>query len=118
MYSRLGVSTKIPSDMGPQQVIFSENRKTEKKQTKIDISIKSVFKWRVRDCFAFNELLIRVYYKRRKNQGKTEEILLEFVSIFDTARSLPSVIGDVKMEGFDSTDSHELAFIRPVSYVA
>ena len=30
MYSRLGVSTKIPSDMGPQQVIFSENRKTEK----------------------------------------------------------------------------------------
>ena len=45
---------------------------------------------------------------------------MEFVSIFDTARSLPSVIGDVKMEGFDSTDSHEaeLAFIRPVSYVA
>ena len=88
-----------------------------KKQTKIGISIKSVFKWRVRDCFAFNELLIRVYYKRRKNQGKTEEIMLEFVSIFDTARSLPNVIGDVKMEGFDSTDSPELAFIRPVSYV-
>ena len=43
---------------------------------------------------------------------------MEFVSIFDTARSLPSVIGDVKMEGFDSTDSHELAFIRLVSYVA
>ena len=56
--------------------------------------------------------------KDEKNRGKTEEILLEFVSIFDTARSLPSVIGDVKMEGFDSTDSHELAFIRPVSYVA
>ena len=46
--------------------------------------------------------------KDEKNQGKTEEILLEFVSIFDTARSLPSVIGDVKMEGFDSTYSHEL----------
>ena len=56
--------------------------------------------------------------KDEKIQGKTEEIMLEFVSIFDTARSLPSVIGDVKMEGFDSTDSPELAFIRPVSYVA
>ena len=44
--------------------------------------------------------------KDEKNQGKTEEILLEFVSIFDTARSLPSVISDVKMEGFNSTDSH------------
>ena len=46
--------------------------------------------------------------KDEKNQGKTEEILLEFVSNFDTARSLPNVIGDVKMEGFDSTYSHEL----------
>ena len=46
--------------------------------------------------------------KDEKIQGKTEEIMLEFVSIFDTARSLPNVIGDVKMEGFDSTYSHEL----------
>ena len=49
--------------------------------------------------------------KDEKNQGKTEEILLEFVSIFDTVRSLPTVIGDVKMEDFDSTDSPELALI-------
>ena len=56
--------------------------------------------------------------KDENDQGKTEEISLEFVSIFDTARSLPSVIGDLKMEGFDSTDSHELAFIRPVTNVA
>ena len=31
--------------------------------------------------------------KDEKNQGKAEEILLEFVNIFDTAHSLPSVIG-------------------------
>ena len=49
--------------------------------------------------------------KDEKNQIKTEEILLEFVSIFDTVRSLPTVIGDVKMEDFDSTDSPELALI-------
>ena len=32
--------------------------------------------------------------KDEKNQGKTEEILFEFVSVFETLRSLPSVISD------------------------
>ena len=85
-------------------------------------TVWSHLKWRVRDYFA--KLFLKASYlygfitKDEKNQGKTEEILLEFVSNFNTARSLQSVIGDVKMEGFNSTDSHELAFIRPVSYVA
>ena len=56
--------------------------------------------------------LYRFITKDGKNQvfvftdGKTEGILFEFVSVFETLCSLASVIGDVKMEGFDSTDSH------------
>ena len=48
----------------------AKNRKTgkpknRKKRTKIGISIKSLFKLRVHDYFAFeSELLIQVYYKR------------------------------------------------------
>ena len=38
----------------------------------------------------------RFITKDEKNQGKTEVILLEFVSILDTAHSLPSVIGKWK----------------------
>ena len=52
---------------------------------------KSVFKWRVRDYFAFeSELLIQFITKDEKNQvlvfthGKTEEILFKFVNVFET----------------------------------
>ena len=58
--------------------------------------------------------IYRFITKDEKNQvlvfthGKTEQILFEFVSIFENfVRSLPSVIADVKMEGFDSTDSRQ-----------
>ena len=81
-----------------------KNRKTEKNGQKL-----------VFDYFAYeSELLILVYYKRWKESRKNWR---DFVWICwhlrNTVRSLPSVISDVKMKGFDSTDSHELAFILP-----
>ena len=38
---------------GSTDVAFGEKPENRKKQTKIGISIKSVFKWHVRDYFAF-----------------------------------------------------------------